>query len=131
MTNYRRGYEQERRVKTLLEAKGFYVQRAGASKGPVDLIAIPTVETYNSFLGGNHQLSNTLVLQVKSTHDKSFNPNRPSFLKTVEDFIEMTNDFMTDEVKGVLVYVHIYQRKVRVHFYVWDNINGVFEEVAL
>ena len=131
MTNYRRGYEQERRIKTLLEEKGFYVQRAGASKGPVDLIAIPTVETFNSLLGANHALSTVLILQVKSTHDKSFNPNRPSFLKTVEDFIEMTSEFMTDEVKGVLAYVHIYKRKVRVHFFVWNNLIGEFEEVAL
>lgn len=41
VTNYRRGYDFERRVLKQLEIFDYYVMRAGKSKGTFDLIAVP------------------------------------------------------------------------------------------
>lgn len=38
-TNYRRGYDLERRLRKRLEAKGWFVIRSAGSKTPVDLVA--------------------------------------------------------------------------------------------
>ena len=39
-TNYRRGYERERKTVSILEKAGYYCVRAGGSKGLFDVVAI-------------------------------------------------------------------------------------------
>jgi len=40
LTNYEKGARFERKIKKILEAKGFFVTRSAGSKGPVDLLAV-------------------------------------------------------------------------------------------
>jgi Holliday junction resolvase len=40
MSNYRRGYTFELRVKRSLEKRGYFVVRSSGSHGPVDLLAV-------------------------------------------------------------------------------------------
>jgi len=44
MTNYRRGYDAERKAKEKLEGEGYYVMRSAGSHGQFDLIAIGSME---------------------------------------------------------------------------------------
>jgi len=46
MTNYKRGYNFEKRVQKALEDKGYFVVRSAGSKGPVDLVAIDDGQVY-------------------------------------------------------------------------------------
>ena len=52
MSNYRNGYELERAAKQLLEQAGYFVVRAGGSKGAADLVAL-------------HGYNDTLLIQCK------------------------------------------------------------------
>ena len=44
MTNYRNGYELERAARQYLEQAGYFVVRAGGSKGVADLVALSPYE---------------------------------------------------------------------------------------
>jgi len=44
MTNYRRGYEIERKLKHRLEREGYYVIRSAGSHGAIDIFAMNSIE---------------------------------------------------------------------------------------
>lgn len=41
-TNYQRGYRGEKRARELLESWGYFVVESRGSRGPIDLVAVPT-----------------------------------------------------------------------------------------
>ena len=56
--NYISGYNFEQRVKRYFEKKGYYVVRSAGSKGQIDLVAIPT-------LNSSIRASDVLLIQCK------------------------------------------------------------------
>ncbi len=115
MTNYQRGYVKERYVKAYLETKGYFVLRAGASKGPIDLIAL--IDQHPAML-----------LQVKSTQEETDSAkliNRPSFRKMLAEFELLAASY------GYLIVavVQVIKQQTLITFFHYDA--GIYKRISL